>query len=63
MKQLNALTTISKDKATPINELNAAQLSELQTALVKLGYPAGIIDVNTVTIPGMPGRSLWMMLT
>jgi hypothetical protein len=44
MKQLNALTTISKDKATPINELNAAQLSELQTALVKLGYPAGIID-------------------
>ncbi len=44
MKQLNALTTISKDKATSLNQLNVAQLTELQTALVKLGYPAGKID-------------------
>lgn len=44
MKQLAALTTIPKDKSTPLRELNAAQLTELQTAVVKLGYAAGNID-------------------
>jgi predicted chitinase len=44
MKTLTALTTISKDKTTPLKELNEAQITELQTALVKLGYPAGNID-------------------
>jgi hypothetical protein len=42
--KLTQLTGISKDKSTPISELNHAQLTELQTALVKLGYPAGDID-------------------
>jgi len=44
MKQFTALTTISKDKLTPINSLNAAQLAELQTALTMLGYQTGDID-------------------
>ena len=44
MKQFTALTTISKDELTPISTLNAAQLAELQTALIMLGYPAGDID-------------------
>ncbi len=42
--KLSELTTIPNDKSTPISQLNAAQLTELQTALVKLGYPAGDID-------------------
>ncbi len=41
---LSELTTIPNDKSTPISALSAAQLTELQTALVKLGYPAGDID-------------------
>jgi predicted chitinase len=44
MKTLTTLTTISKDKATPLKELNKAQIIELQTALIKLGYPTGDID-------------------
>jgi peptidoglycan hydrolase-like protein with peptidoglycan-binding domain len=44
MNKLTALTTIPEDKSTPIKSLNAVQLAELQTALVKLGYPAGKID-------------------
>ncbi|MGZ8143850.1 MAG: glycoside hydrolase family 19 protein [Methylosarcina sp.] len=44
MNELTALTTISENKSIPIKSLNAAQLAELQTALVKLGYPAGKID-------------------
>ena len=42
--KLSKLTTIPSDVATPISELNAGQITELQTALVKLGYPAGEID-------------------
>lgn len=44
MKTMTALTAISKDKPTPLEELNEAQITELQTVLVKLGYPAGDID-------------------
>ena len=42
--QLLELKTIDKDGATYVKNLNPAQLTELQTALVKLGYPAGKID-------------------
>jgi len=42
--KLSQLTTISKDKSTPLTALNASQLTELQTALLKLGYPAGNIN-------------------
>lgn len=42
--KLTELTTIANDKSTPISSLNEKQLAELQTALVKLGYPAGDID-------------------
>ncbi len=44
MKTLTALTTISKEKATLLKDLDKTQIIELQTALVKLGYPAGEID-------------------
>jgi predicted chitinase len=42
--KLSYLSLIPNDRATPIKALNANQLAELQTALVKLGYPAGEID-------------------
>ena len=42
--KLTHLNSISKDKSTLISALDSAQLTELQTALVKLGYPAGDID-------------------
>ncbi|MDD1606504.1 MAG: hypothetical protein LUP96_07400 [Methylococcaceae bacterium] len=42
--KLSKLTTIPSGVATPISDLNAGQITELQTALVKLGYPAGEID-------------------
>ena len=41
---INELMTISKNEPTPLIKLSHAQLIELQTALVKLGYPAGEID-------------------
>jgi predicted chitinase len=44
MKTLATLTTISKNGDTPLRELNKAQIIELQTTLVKLGYPSGDID-------------------
>lgn len=55
MKQLTALTTISKDELTPISTLNAAQLAELQTALILLGYPVGDIDGKY----GLITRNAW----
>jgi predicted chitinase len=42
--KLTELTSIPDDKSAPISSLNEKQLTELQTALVKLGYPAGDID-------------------
>ncbi len=41
---INELMTISKNEPTPLIKLSHTQLIELQTALVKLGYPAGEID-------------------
>jgi predicted chitinase len=42
--QLKALTAIPDGPSRLIKDLNADQLTELQTALVYLGYPAGDID-------------------
>jgi predicted chitinase len=42
--QLTALKAIPQGQSIPIKDLNAAQLTELQSALVCLGYPAGEID-------------------
>lgn len=42
--KLSKLTTIPSGVATPISDLNTGQITELQTALVKLGYSAGEID-------------------
>jgi predicted chitinase len=44
MTTLTELIAISKDKDTPLKELTKAQIAELQTALVKLGYLADSID-------------------
>lgn len=62
--KLTELTTIPKYKSTPISTLKAKQLAELQTALGKLGYPAGDIDDeyghNTRI---MHGRNSWTTQT
>jgi len=42
--QLTALKAIPQDQSLPIKNLNIDQLTELQTALVWLGYPSGDID-------------------
>ena len=42
--QLTALKAIPQDQPVPIKDLNVDQLTELQTALVWLGYPSGDID-------------------
>jgi predicted chitinase len=44
MKRLIELMQLNTDQSVTLNTLNHAQLVELQTALIQLGYPAGEID-------------------
>jgi predicted chitinase len=53
--QLVKLASIRPDRSIPIKNLSAARLTELQTALTKLGYPVGAID----GLYGPRTRSAW----